>query len=109
MFGPRLWQNLTNLLCLSVGIAIAVYFIFAATQGPYGLRAQGQFEAHNAELSRTLAASHAERDAVANLVQRLSDESLDLDLLDEQARKVLGYVRLDEAVLGRESAPQDIR
>jgi cell division protein FtsB len=30
---------------------------------------------------------------------RLSDEFLDIDLLDEQAREVLGYVRADEIVI----------
>ena len=34
-----------------------------------------------------------------NLTLRLSDHYLDLDLLDEQARSVLGVVRHDEVVL----------
>ena len=33
------------------------------------------------------------------LTRRLSDDFLDLDLLDEQARDVLGYVRADEVIL----------
>ena len=31
--------------------------------------------------------------------RRLSDEYLDLDLLDERAREILGYVRADEVIL----------
>jgi cell division protein FtsB len=34
-----------------------------------------------------------------NLTHRLSDEYLDLDLLDEQTRKVLGMIRADEIVI----------
>lgn len=34
-----------------------------------------------------------------NRTRRLSDSYLDLDLLDEQARSVLGYVRADEIVI----------
>jgi cell division protein FtsB len=34
-----------------------------------------------------------------NLVEGMSPESLDLDLLDEQSRKVLGYVGKNEVVI----------
>jgi len=34
-----------------------------------------------------------------NLTRRLSDTYLDLDLLDERARNVLGFVRADEIVI----------
>ena len=34
-----------------------------------------------------------------NLTERLSDSYLDLDLLDEQARDVLGYARPNEIIL----------
>ena len=48
----------------------------------------------------------AERDRLAaevarmeTLTRRLSDDYLDLDLLDAQARDVLGLIRADEVVL----------
>jgi cell division protein FtsB len=34
-----------------------------------------------------------------NLTTRLSDNYLDLDLLDQQARDVLGMIRADEIVI----------
>ena len=40
------------------------------------------------------------------LTRRLSDDFLDLDLLDEMARQVLGHMRPDEIVLF-ESAPPE--
>jgi hypothetical protein len=33
------------------------------------------------------------------VTRRLSDQFLDLDLLDQQLRDVLGYVRADEIIL----------
>ena len=46
-----------------------------------------------------LASLQIELDAMENLTKRLSDDFLDLDLLDEQARDVLGMVRTDEIVI----------
>jgi cell division protein FtsB len=51
-------------------------------------------------------ALRVERDRLAqeltqltNLTRRLSDDFLDIDLLDQQARDVLGYMRADEIVI----------
>jgi cell division protein FtsB len=48
----------------------------------------------------------AERDKLAlelailtNKTHRLSDDFLDIDLLDQQAREVLGLIRADEIVI----------
>ena len=46
-----------------------------------------------------LAALEAERDALANKTERLSRGEIDLDLLDEQARRVLGLGRPDEIII----------
>jgi cell division protein FtsB len=40
-----------------------------------------------------------ETQQMALLTHRLSDDYLDLDLLEEQARERLGYLRPDEIVL----------
>ena len=40
-----------------------------------------------------------ERAALGNKVERLSERYLDLDLLDERARAVLGLVREDELII----------
>lgn len=82
-----------------MAFTLGSYFIFAAVQGDYGVFRQVEIAAE----AETLL---AERDALAtelaemqNRTRRLSDEFLDIDLLDEQARKVLGYVRADEIVI----------
>ncbi|MHA7887971.1 MULTISPECIES: FtsB family cell division protein [Roseicyclus] len=80
-------------------LCIGAYFTFTAVQGNYGLFQRIQIEAEADRLERELAALEAEVDRMEILTRRLSDEFLDLDLLDEQARDVLGHVRADEVIL----------
>lgn len=75
------------------------YFTFASVQGDYGLFRRIQIEAEARELRAEKARLEAEVAEMRNKTRRLSDDYLDLDLLDEQARKVLGLVRYDEIVI----------
>ncbi len=92
---PAMGLLLSSLLL----IALALYFTFAAIQGDYGVFKRAEVEAEGRALSIELAALQAEVARMENLTHRLSDSYLDLDLLDEQARDVLGYVRADELVI----------
>jgi cell division protein FtsB len=92
---PAIGASLYFLLVCTLG----AYFTFAAVQGDYGVFRQVQIAAEAEEL-------RLERDRlvlalaeIQNKTKRLSDEYLDLDLLDEQARTVLGYIRADEVVI----------
>ncbi|SCY86000.1 FtsB family cell division protein [Paracoccus tibetensis] len=78
---------------------LGLYFAFAAVQGPSGILRRIQIEAETAELEAQRDALRAEVSQMQNLTRRLSDDYLDLDLLDEQAREVLGLVRPDEVIL----------
>ena len=80
-------------------IALIAYLALAAFQGEHGLFNLFRIEAQEARLRSELAALQAERAAILNETRRLSAESLDLDLLDEQARKVLGLGRPDEIII----------
>lgn len=75
------------------------YFTYAAVQGDFGTFRRLQVEAQAVKLERELAILQAERAVLENRTRRLSTEYLDLDLLDEQARKVLGLARADEIVI----------
>ncbi|HAW47483.1 MAG TPA: septum formation initiator [Roseovarius sp.] len=92
----RPWGALAG---LTVAFFLGVYFAYAAVQGDYGLFRRAEIEAQNAGLARQLAELEAEVARMENLTKRLSDEYLDLDLLDEQARDVLGLLRGDEIVI----------
>jgi cell division protein FtsB len=75
------------------------YFFFAAVQGQYGVLRETAVRAEAAALSAELASLQAEVARMENLTRRLSDDYLDLDLLDERARDVLGLIRADEVVI----------
>lgn len=80
-------------------ISLGVYFMFASVQGDFGLFKRVQIEAEAATLGFERDRLAEEVAALENKTQRLSDTYLDLDLLDQQARDVLGLVRSDEIVL----------
>lgn len=80
-------------------IMLGVYFTFAAVQGDYGLFKRLEVNAEGAALAQELASLEVEVARMENLTTRLSDKFLDLDLLDEQARDVLGMIRADEIVI----------
>jgi cell division protein FtsB len=80
-------------------IMLGLYFTFAAVQGDYGLFKRIEVNAEGAALKTELASLQAEVARMENLTARLSDNYLDLDLLDQQARDVLGLIRSDEIVI----------
>ena len=75
------------------------YFMFAAVQGDYGIFRRVQISAEAEDLIVERDKLTAELAQIKNLTHRLSDGYLDLDLLYQQARDVLGYVRADEIVI----------
>lgn len=80
-------------------MALGLYFTFAAVQGDFGVFKRAEIEAEGRALAEELAVLQAEVARMENLTRRLSDTYLDLDLLDEQARDVLGLIRADEVVI----------
>ena len=86
-------------LALTCAVALGGYFSFAAIQGDYGVLRRMQIEAEAADLAAERDRLAAEVARMENLTRRLSDDFLDLDLLDQQARDVLGLVRTDEIIV----------
>ena len=80
-------------------IAVLAVFGHSGLQGKHGLAALRQAQALERELTAALAGIRTERRALANHVRRLDERSLDLELLDERARAMLGYVRREELVI----------
>ncbi|WP_212525974.1 septum formation initiator family protein [Actibacterium sp. MT2.3-13A] len=88
-----------GVLYFTLAFTLATYFTFAAVQGDQGLFRRIQIEAETQALRAEHAALAAELEEMRNKTRRLSDDYLDLDLLDEQARSVLGMIRADEIVI----------
>lgn len=79
-------------------VLVLFYLGFHAVSGERGFVALFK-EKNRLELLKTeLAEVKAEREALDTKVKRLSSNSLDLDLLDERARLVLGMAGKNEVV-----------
>ncbi len=83
----------------AVAFMLGAYYTFAAVQGGYGLFRRTEIQAEADVLQRDLDQLNEQVARMENLTRRLSDNYLDLDLLDEQARSVLGLIRSDEIVI----------
>mgnify|MGYP002628637749 CR=1 FL=1 len=83
----------------AIVFTLGTYFTIASVQGNFGLFRRIQIEAEMASLQKQKDALAIEVAALRNKTHRLSDDFLDLDLLDQQAREVLGLARGDEIVI----------
>ncbi|MBV0892213.1 septum formation initiator family protein [Paracoccus sp. Z118] len=91
--------SISALVFFALMVLAGLYFAIAAVQGPSGILRRVQLDAETVELLAERDRLQAEVDRMKNLTHRLSDDYLDLDLLDERARDVLGYARPDEIVI----------
>jgi|OM-RGC.v1.031171001 Septum formation initiator len=78
---------------------LTTYFVFAALNGQYGVFNQIKFMAEKQALYKELADVKSKTKALEHRVKRLSDGFLDLDLLDQQARKYLAVARPNEIII----------
>lgn len=82
-----------------VAVTLGLYFAYAAVQGDLGVLRRLEVQAEHAHLEKQRAALQAQVENLENKTHRLSDSFLDLDLLDERAREVLGLLRPDDLVI----------
>ena len=89
----------TAYLALAALACVGGYFVFAGVQGDYGVFRRVELTAERDALAAELAGLDAEAARLRARIGRLSDGFVDLDLLDERARVVLGLARADEVVV----------
>ena len=99
MNSARLSIPWAMLAVFAVALLLGLYFTFAAVQGDYGLFRRAEILSDAKKLEAELTVLKNEVDKMSNLTLRMSDEYLDLDLLDEQARDILGQIRSDEVII----------
>lgn len=92
-------RGVGGLIYLALSFALGIYFTFAAVQGDFGMFARVAIDAEAATLTEERDRLAVELAEMQNLTHRLSDSYLDLDLLDQQTRDVLGYMRSDEIAI----------
>ena len=97
----KLFKNFKILEITSSAICfiLSFYFIIASFNGEFGVSAKYQLLAKEKALTIELKLVNEENKAVKNKIKRLSDTSLDLELLDQQARKILGLIGEDELIV----------
>ena len=84
---------------IAFAMALGMYFTFAAVQGDYGLFRRAEILNEAAKLETELAGLRSEIASLENLTRRMSDDYLDIDLLDQQSRDILGQIRADEIII----------
>jgi cell division protein FtsB len=99
MSGSNTRPGLGLAIYVVVMVTLGMYFAVASIQGDFGLFRRVQIEAETRALVAERDRLAEEVAALRNKTLRLSDTYLDVELLDQQARDVLGMVRADEIVL----------
>jgi len=99
MSAAQIHRGFGGLVYLAFAFALGTYFTFAAVQGDYGMFRRVAINAEAAMLQAENDRLTLELAEMQNLTHRLSDDYLDLDLLDQQTRDVLGYMRSDEIAI----------
>lgn len=95
----RTRPGMGSVLYLAGCLLLSVYFAYAAIAGDYGVFKRAEIDAQSRDLRGQLDLLNVEVAKLENLTRRLSDTYLDLDLLDERVRDVLGMIRTDEIVI----------
>lgn len=94
-------HNISKLVFIGyfTGLVVVFYFLFLTFFGEKGLVQffflKQQIKNKEAQKQELIAKMHAKK----NMVEGMNTNSLDIDLLDEQARKTLGYTGKNEVVV----------
>jgi cell division protein FtsB len=95
----RLRAVLIPLALYAVSASVTTYFVWHAVNGGRGLRAKDEYRVKIAQLNDKLASVLAERTLLERRVEMMRSDAVDRDLLEEEARTVLGRVRKSELVI----------
>ena len=97
-------RNTGRLIVPGLTVAFLSYFGFHAYHGEYGINAKYQTEARIVEARQRLDTTTADRKELERRVQLLHDGTIEQDMLDEYARRSLGYARTDEVTIMLDAA-----
>ncbi|HJD63181.1 MAG TPA: septum formation initiator family protein [Rickettsia endosymbiont of Degeeriella rufa] len=106
IFNSILSNNHTKKIILNIFLALLLgYFVFHCIYGNKGVIAYLKVNRQLEKAYDELKLLRAERVELEHNVKLLRTESLDKDMLDEQARKVLGIAAPSEQVFKTNSKP----
>ena len=100
---PKLFKSfkILEITLSAVCLILCFYFIIASFKGESGVFTKYQLLAKEKALTIELKLVHEKNKEIKNKIKRLSDTSLDLELLDQQARKILGLIGEDELIVSK--------
>ena len=98
---PQLFKSfkILEITLLTVCLILCLYFIIASFNGEFGVSAKYHLLAKEKVLANELNTINKETKIIKNRIKRLSNTSLDLELLDQQARIILGMIGEDEVIV----------
>ena len=98
---PQLFKNfkILEITLLTVCLILCLYFIIASFNGEFGVSAKYHLLAKEKVLADELNTINKETKIIKNRIKRLSNTSLDLELLDQQARIILGMIGEEEVIV----------
>ncbi|HEX8165696.1 MAG TPA: septum formation initiator family protein [Beijerinckiaceae bacterium] len=95
----RLRRFLMPLALYCASGAVVAYFVHHANNGHRGLEAKRALKIQAYELNRDLEAAKVERQEWERRIALLRSDQIDRDLLEEQARIMLGRVHRNDLVI----------
>ena len=91
--------KILEITLLTVCLILCLYFIIASFNGEFGVSAKYHLLAKEKVLANELKIINKETKIIKNRIKRLSNTSLDLELLDQQARIILGMIGEEELIV----------
>ncbi|MCY4261385.1 MAG: septum formation initiator family protein [Rhodobacteraceae bacterium] len=92
-------SRLAESLIYALLTSVIAFFLYASFFGQHGLITQVTVRDELVVLQKDHARIQSEVEAMRNKTRRVSNDYLDLDLLDELARDLLGYIRVGEVIV----------
>ena len=92
-------MKINYFLTIMITSMLSLYFSYSALNGQYGLFNKFRYQAEEVVLQKKLDQIRKVNAQLENNVHRLSKDYLDLDLLDQQARKILGLAKSNEIII----------
>ena len=91
--------KILEITLLTVCLILCLYFIIASFNGEFGVSAKYHLLAKEKVLANELTTINKATKIIKNRIKRLSNTSLDLELLDQQARIILGMIGEEEIIV----------
>lgn len=99
----RQHKSISQFLATFISFGLCFYFAYHLAHGDRGYFAWKGLQQKLTSAETQYDQKLAERQALENRVKLLRPDSLDLDMLDERARLVLGFVKPDERVIATQN------